>query len=103
MTYFEGFVVAVPEANKEEYRKHAADAAPAALLDLRPRRHADDADFAAVEGIGDSPLGVPGGEPACQQEWSGCGHDFPRTTPSALSPSPNEVAIRSTSSRLTRR
>jgi uncharacterized protein YbaA (DUF1428 family) len=28
MTYFEGFIVPVPEANKDEYRKHAADAAP---------------------------------------------------------------------------
>ena len=28
MTYFEGFVVPVPQANKEEYRKHATDAAP---------------------------------------------------------------------------
>jgi uncharacterized protein YbaA (DUF1428 family) len=28
MTYFEGFVAAVPEANKETYRKHAAEAAP---------------------------------------------------------------------------
>ena len=28
MTYFEGFVAAVPEANKDTYRKHAADAAP---------------------------------------------------------------------------
>ncbi len=28
MTYFEGFVVAVPEQNQEAYRKHAADAAP---------------------------------------------------------------------------
>ncbi len=28
MTYFEGFVAAVPETNKEAYRKHAADAAP---------------------------------------------------------------------------
>jgi uncharacterized protein YbaA (DUF1428 family) len=28
MTYVEGFVVAVPTANKETYRKHAADAAP---------------------------------------------------------------------------
>lgn len=26
MTYFEGFVVPVPEANKEDYRKHASDA-----------------------------------------------------------------------------
>lgn len=28
MTYFEGFVAAVPKANKEAYRKHAIDAAP---------------------------------------------------------------------------
>jgi uncharacterized protein YbaA (DUF1428 family) len=28
MTYFEGFVVPVPEANKDAYRKHASDAAP---------------------------------------------------------------------------
>ena len=28
MTYVEGFVVAVPTANQEAYRKHAADAAP---------------------------------------------------------------------------
>ncbi|MDQ3140563.1 MAG: DUF1428 domain-containing protein [Pseudomonadota bacterium] len=28
MTYVEGFVVAAPTANKEEYRKHAQDAAP---------------------------------------------------------------------------
>ena len=28
MTYFEGFIVAVPKANREAYRKHAADAAP---------------------------------------------------------------------------
>ena len=28
MTYFEGFVVPVPEANRDAYRKHAADAAP---------------------------------------------------------------------------
>ena len=28
MTYFEGFVAPVPEANKDVYRKHAADAAP---------------------------------------------------------------------------
>lgn len=28
MTYFEGFLVAVPTANREAYRKHAADAAP---------------------------------------------------------------------------
>ncbi len=28
MTYFEGFIVPVPEANKDAYRKHASDAAP---------------------------------------------------------------------------
>ena len=28
MTYVEGFVLAVPTANKEEFRKHAADLAP---------------------------------------------------------------------------
>ncbi len=28
MTYVEGFVAAVPTANKDEYRQHAADAAP---------------------------------------------------------------------------
>ncbi len=28
MTYVEGFVAAVPTANKEAYRKHAAEAAP---------------------------------------------------------------------------
>ena len=28
MTYFEGFIVPVPEANKDAYRKHATDAAP---------------------------------------------------------------------------
>jgi uncharacterized protein YbaA (DUF1428 family) len=28
MTYVAGFVAAVPAANKEAYRKHAADAAP---------------------------------------------------------------------------
>ena len=28
MTYFEGFVVPVPEANRDAYRKHAADFAP---------------------------------------------------------------------------
>jgi uncharacterized protein YbaA (DUF1428 family) len=28
MTYFEGFIVPVPEANKDAYRKHASNAAP---------------------------------------------------------------------------
>jgi uncharacterized protein YbaA (DUF1428 family) len=30
MTYFEGFVAAVPEANKDAYRKHSSDFAPVA-------------------------------------------------------------------------
>ena len=38
MTYFEGFIAPVPEANKETYRKHAADAAPT-FLELGVRRH----------------------------------------------------------------
>jgi uncharacterized protein YbaA (DUF1428 family) len=38
MTYFEGFVAPVPEANKETYRKHAADAAPT-FLELGVKRH----------------------------------------------------------------
>ena len=28
MAYYEGFIVPVPKANREEYRKHAAEAAP---------------------------------------------------------------------------
>ena len=28
MTYFEGFIVPVPQANKDAYRKHASEAAP---------------------------------------------------------------------------
>ena len=28
MTYVEGFVIAVPTANRDTYRRHAADAAP---------------------------------------------------------------------------
>ena len=30
MTYFEGFIAPVPEANKDAYRKHANDFAPIA-------------------------------------------------------------------------
>ena len=40
MTYFEGFVAAVPEANKEEYRKHAASAAPI-FQEFGVRRHVE--------------------------------------------------------------
>jgi len=49
MTYFEGFVVPVPEANKETYRKHAADAAPI-FLDLGVRRHFEAWDSDVPEG-----------------------------------------------------
>ena len=49
MTYFEGFVAAVPEANKEAYRKHAADAAPT-FLELGVRRHFEAWDSDVPEG-----------------------------------------------------
>ena len=38
MTYFEGFIVPVPEDQREAYRKHAADAAPI-FQDLGVTRH----------------------------------------------------------------
>src|SRR3546814_2455165 len=40
MTYVEGFVLAVPTAQKEEYRKHAADAA-ALVKEFGVRRHVE--------------------------------------------------------------
>ena len=40
MTYVEGFVVAVPTANKDVYRKHAAEAAPI-FQDLGVTRHVE--------------------------------------------------------------
>jgi uncharacterized protein YbaA (DUF1428 family) len=49
MTYFEGFVAAVPEANKEAYRKHAADAAPT-FLELGVKRHFEAWDSDVPEG-----------------------------------------------------
>ena len=49
MTYFEGFVVPVPEANKETYRKHAADAAPI-FLDIGVKRHFEAWDSDVPEG-----------------------------------------------------
>ena len=49
MTYFEGFVAAVPEANKEAYRKHAADAAPA-FRELGVKRHVEAWDSDVPEG-----------------------------------------------------
>ena len=47
MTYFEGFIVPVPEANREAYRKHAADAAPI-FLDIGVKRHFEAWDTVAV-------------------------------------------------------
>lgn len=49
MTYFEGFVAAVPEANKEVYRKHAADAAPI-FKELGVKRHIEAWDSDVPEG-----------------------------------------------------
>ena len=49
MTYFEGFVAAVPEANKEEYRRHAAAAAPI-FLELGVTRHIEAWDSDVHEG-----------------------------------------------------
>ena len=49
MTYFEGFVVPVPEANKETYRKHAADAAPI-FQEFGVKRHFEAWDSDVPEG-----------------------------------------------------
>jgi uncharacterized protein YbaA (DUF1428 family) len=49
MTYFEGFVAAVPEANKETYRKHAADAAPI-FREFGVKRHVEAWDSDVPEG-----------------------------------------------------
>jgi len=49
MTYFEGFVVPVPEANREAYRKHAADAAPI-FHEIGVRRHFEAWDSDVSEG-----------------------------------------------------
>ena len=49
MTYFEGFVAAVPEANKEAYRKHAADAAPI-FQEFGVKRHVEAWDSDIHEG-----------------------------------------------------
>jgi uncharacterized protein YbaA (DUF1428 family) len=49
MTYFEGFVVPVPEANKDAYRKHAADAAPI-FKELGVKRHFEAWDDDVSEG-----------------------------------------------------
>ena len=49
MTYFEGFVAAVPEANKETYRKHAAEAAPI-FKEFGVKRHVEAWDSDVHEG-----------------------------------------------------
>ena len=49
MTYFEGFLVPVPENNREDYRKHAADAAPI-FHDLGVQRHVEAWDSDVPEG-----------------------------------------------------
>ncbi len=40
MAYYEGFIVPVPKAKREEYRRHAAEAAPI-FHDLGVRRHVE--------------------------------------------------------------
>ena len=49
MTYFEGFIVPVPEDQREAYRKHAADAAPI-FQDLGVTRHFEAWDSDVTEG-----------------------------------------------------
>jgi uncharacterized protein YbaA (DUF1428 family) len=49
MTYFEGFIVPVPEANKDSYRQHAAEAAPI-FQDIGVKRHFEAWDSDVPEG-----------------------------------------------------
>jgi uncharacterized protein YbaA (DUF1428 family) len=49
MTYFEGFVAAVPEANRETYRQHAAGAAPI-FQEFGVKRHVEAWDSDIPEG-----------------------------------------------------
>jgi uncharacterized protein YbaA (DUF1428 family) len=49
MTYFEGFIVPVPEANKDSYRQHAAEAAPI-FKDIGVARHFEAWDSDVPEG-----------------------------------------------------
>ena len=49
MTYFEGFIVPVPEANKDTYRQHAAEAAPI-FQDIGVARHFEAWDSDVPEG-----------------------------------------------------
>ena len=49
MTYFEGFIVPVPESKKDAYREHAAGAAPI-FLELGVKRHIEAWDSDVPEG-----------------------------------------------------
>ena len=49
MTYFEGFIVPVPEGNKDAYRTHAAEAAPI-FLNIGVKRHFEAWDSDVPEG-----------------------------------------------------
>ncbi|MFL6741644.1 MAG: DUF1428 domain-containing protein, partial [Sphingomicrobium sp.] len=49
MTYFEGFIVPVPEANRDAYRKHATDFAPL-VQDVGVRRMVESWDSDVPEG-----------------------------------------------------
>ena len=49
MTYFEGFLVPVPESRRDEYRKHAADAAPL-FHEFGVKRHVEAWDSDVPEG-----------------------------------------------------
>ena len=49
MTYFEGFIVPVPEQNREDYRKHASDFAPLGR-EFGIRRHVEAWDSDVHEG-----------------------------------------------------
>jgi uncharacterized protein YbaA (DUF1428 family) len=49
MSYIEGFIVAVPEGNRDAYLKHAADAAPI-FMDIGVRRHIETWDSDVAEG-----------------------------------------------------
>ncbi len=49
MTYFEGFIVPVPEANKDAYRKSATDAAPI-FKEFGVKRHVEAWDSDVPEG-----------------------------------------------------
>ena len=49
MTYFEGFVLPVPESRREEYRKHAAGAAPL-FHEIGVQRHFEAWDSDVPEG-----------------------------------------------------